>query len=252
MSMDLTEKVALVTGGSRGIGAATALKLAEAGAHIAITSRSDSEEARETCRKVEERGRTALHITGDTAKKAECVQAVSETVEEFGRLDVLIHNAGGNVPGSLEDEDIEERWYYAFDVHVHAALHLARAGVPYIRKNGEGAIVLVASIAGLRGLVGMLPYTTVKGALFEMGRSLAADLAPDNIRVNCISPGIIRTKFHENMTAEQQKFNNEYRVPLGREGSAEDIGEAIRELVQNEYLTGENLTVDGGLTMRMR
>lgn len=252
MSMEMNGKVALVTGGSRGIGAATAVALARDGADIAITSRSDGDEAAETAKAVEAAGRRCLRIKGDTALREDCERAVAETVEQLGRLDVIVHNAGGGVRGGIDDEDIEENWYYAFDVHVHAAFHLCRVGVPHIRPHGEGAIVLLASIAGLRGLVNVLPYSTVKGALYEMGRSLAAELAPDNIRVNCVSPGVIRTRFHENMSAEQKKQNEEYRIPLGREGTAEETAEAIRELVRNEYITGENLTIDGGLTMRMR
>jgi len=250
--MHETQRVALVTGGSRGIGAATALALAEAGMDIAIVSRSSGTEAASVQKRVEGAGRRCVSVQGDMAKPDDCRRAVSECVETFGRLDALIHNAGGSEPGTLFDDDIEEKWYRAFDIHVHAALHLCRAAVPWLQKRDHGAIVLVASVAGIRGVDGILPYSTVKGALYQMARSLASDLAPYAIRVNTVSPGIIRTDFHKNMSDEKKQYNLEHRIPLGAEGTPEQSADAIRLLVLNDYITGENLTIDGGLTMRIR
>jgi NAD(P)-dependent dehydrogenase (short-subunit alcohol dehydrogenase family) len=144
-----------------------------------------------------------------------------------------------------------EAWHYAFDVHVHGAFYLCRAAVPAIKLKREGAIILVSSVAGIRGVPGALAYTTVKGAVLEFTRSLARDLADDNIRVNCVAPGIIRTHFHDAMPEERRQYNMQYRIPLHREGRAEDVAQAIALLAQNDYITGECIVVDGGLTSRI-
>jgi NAD(P)-dependent dehydrogenase (short-subunit alcohol dehydrogenase family) len=118
-------------------------------------------------------------------------------------------------------------------------------------QNG-GAIVLVASVAGIRGLPGAFPYSVAKGALYQFARSLASELSRYNVRVNTVSPGIVRTSFHDSMTAEQKRYNLEHRIPLGREGQPSEIATAIHFLLKNEYITGQDITVDGGLTMRIR
>jgi NAD(P)-dependent dehydrogenase (short-subunit alcohol dehydrogenase family) len=264
--MELTGHVALVTGGSRGIGAATAVSLAAAGADVAIVSRSGDEAAAEVVSRIEDSGRRGVSLIGDMAKPEDCRRVVEDAAEQLGGVHVLIHNAGGNEPGAIDGEDTEEAWYRAFDVHVHAAFHLVRAALPYLRggaalgatatgnvgASAGGAIVLVSSVAGIRGVSGITPYSTVKGALQQFGRSLASELADDNIRVNCIAPGIIRTRFHDAMSEEAKQHNLTHRIPLHREGTPEQIAEAIRFLVTNDYITGENVTVDGGLTMRIR
>jgi NAD(P)-dependent dehydrogenase (short-subunit alcohol dehydrogenase family) len=175
---------------------------------------------------------------------------VEEAVQRLGGVDVLIHSAGGPAPGRLEDVT-PEAWYEAFEVHVHAVFHLSRAALPHMRAKKQGAIVLISSVAGIRGVPNILPYQAVKGALPQLTRALARDLAADNIRVNCVSPGIIRTRFHARMTEEQKRLNLDQRIPLGREGTPEQVAEVIALLVKNDYVTGENYVVDGGLTMRI-
>jgi len=123
--------------------------------------------------------------------------------------------------------------------------------LPWLRKNDEASIVLISSAAAIRGCPGAVAYGTVKGAILQFTRMLARDLADDNIRVNCVSPGIIRTRFHQAMTPEQQKHNLANRIPLHREGTVEDVAEVVRLLVTNEFMTGESVTVDGGMTMQM-
>jgi NAD(P)-dependent dehydrogenase (short-subunit alcohol dehydrogenase family) len=120
-----------------------------------------------------------------------------------------------------------------------------------MKERGAGAIVLVSSAAGLRGCLGALAYGVVKGALPQFARALARELADDNIRVNCVSPGIIRTPFQDFLTPEQVKNNIENRIPLHREGRPEDVARMIAELVVNEFITGENVVIDGGMTMRI-
>jgi NAD(P)-dependent dehydrogenase (short-subunit alcohol dehydrogenase family) len=248
--MQLSRKTALVTGGSRGIGAATALALAKEGANVAISSRHDDDDAQRTKREIEALGVRCEMIVADCGQPADCERLVSQAAAALGGLDVLVHAAGGAVAGGLL-EVTPEAWNAAFAVHVHAVYHLSRVAVPHMRKGKEGAIILISSTAGKLGVMGNLAYQTVKGALPQMTRALARELANDNIRVNCVAPGVIRTKFHEHMSAEQKKLNLEQRIPLHREGTSEQVADVILMLVKNDYITGDTVTIDGGLTSRI-
>lgn len=250
--MNSKKKVAIITGGSRGIGEETAIAIAKLGYDIAIVSRTAEQEALETVKRVKSFGVECLNLKGDMAIPEQCHEVVKKTASMFGGVDCLIHNAGGLNQGTLLDEGLEATWYLAFDVHVHAAFHLLRSAVPFMRERGGGAIVLVASVAGLRGITGAISYSTVKGALYQFARSASAELSDYAIRVNTISPGITRTQFHKYMSEDQKQINLTHRIPLHKEGKPEQIAKGIAFLVSNEYITGENLTIDGGLTMRMR
>jgi NAD(P)-dependent dehydrogenase (short-subunit alcohol dehydrogenase family) len=248
--MQLTGKAALITGGTRGIGAATAIALARGGADVAISGRHNDDDAQRTKQAIESLGRRCALILADCAAPAACAWLVEEAAGTLGRLEVLVHAAGGPVPGGLF-EVTPEAWNAAFDVHVHAIFHLCRAAVPHMRRNKEGAIVLISSTAGKLGVPGALAYQAVKGTLPQLTRALSRELSGDNIRVNCVAPGVIRTKFHEKMTPEQKKLNLEQRIPLRREGTPEQVAEVILMLVTNDYVAGDTVTIDGGLTARI-
>jgi len=248
--MLLAGKVALVTGGTKGIGAATAMELARRGADVAINGRHADEDARHVQSQIEALGRRSVLVVGDMGVPADATRSVEETIRCLGAIDVLVHSAGGAVVGGLM-ELTPEIWHRAFDVHVHALFHLCRAAIPSMRQRGEGAIIMISSVAGIRGVHFNLAYQVVKGALPQFARALAREVAPDNIRVNCICPGIIRTRFHDQMTPEQKKYNLEHRIPLRREGTPEQVATLIAEVAANDYITGETFTIDGGLTMRI-
>lgn len=249
--VDLNGKICLVTGGARGIGAATAIRLARAGADVAIQSRdSGSAAALEVKAAVEALGRRFLSISAEMAEPADAARTVAETVAGLGGIDVLVHNAGAAAPGSML-QVTEEAWHHAFNVHVHAAFYLCRAAVPHMIPKKEGAIVLLGSTAGQRGVLNAAAYAIVKGALPQFARVLARELADHNIRVNCMSPGVIRTRFQDMLTEAQVKNNLENRIPLHREGTTDQVAQAIELLVTNDFVTGTELTIDGGLTMRM-
>lgn len=248
--MQLEQKVCLVTGGTKGIGAAAAIAFAEQGADLALVARNMDEEARATRQKIESLGRRCLLIPADIGKPEEAIRCVEETAAHFGSLDVLVHSAGGPVNGGLMALTAE-MWYAAFEVHVHAIFHLCRAAIPFMRQRKEGVILLISSTAGIRGIKTNVAYQTVKGALPQLTRALAYEFADDNIRVNCVAPGVVRTAFHAQMTPEVRKHNLENRIPLHREGTPEQVGSLIREMVTNDYITGETFTIDGGLTMRI-
>ena len=248
--MNLSGKVALVTGGTRGIGAATALALAREGADVAINGRHEDAEAREVIAAARALGRRAELVLGVCSVATQCEGMVASTVGMLGKVDVLVHCAGGPVNGGLL-ELTPEQWQGAFDTHLHSVFHLARAVIPAMKTRREGAIVLVSSTAGIRGIITNVAYQVVKGALPQFTRALAREFADDNIRVNCVAPGVIRTAFHKNMSEEQRRLNLEKRIPLHREGTPENVASVILELVRNEYITGETFTIDGGLTMRI-
>lgn len=248
--MDLKNKVCLVTGGTKGIGAASAIALAEKGAHLSIVARSGDEDARRIRLRIEALGRKCLLLSADVAKPSEVLRMVEETVKALGPVDVLLHAAGGPVNGGLFDLSAEQ-WHAAFDVHIHPIFHLARAVIPAMKEKKEGVILLVSSTAGIRGVRTNVAYQTVKGAIPQLVRALAFEFAEWNIRVNGVAPGIIRTAFHAKMPAEVKEHNLKNRIPLHREGTPEQVATVIRELITNDYVTGETYTIDGGLTMRI-
>ena len=248
--MELKDKVALVTGGTKGIGAATAIAFAEKGADVAIVGRHRDDEAAHVVAAIEKLGRRAAFVQADCGNADQATACVAEAATQLGPIDVLVHSAGGAVNGGLFDLT-PEMWLDAFNVHVHAIFYLCRAAIPAMRAKKEGSIVLISSTAGIRGVVTNVAYQTVKGALPQLTRALAREFADDNIRVNCVAPGLIRTRFHDAMTPETKRNNLQNRVPLHTEGTSEQVASIIRELATNDYITGQTVVIDGGLTMRI-
>lgn len=247
--MDLHGKVCLITGGSSGIGASTAQRLARRGARVVSVSRN----GHPWDPSLPPGGGNGLHICfvkADVSDPEACQSCVDQAAQEFGRLDILVHSAGGHAPGGLHEVS-EKAWMSAFAVHVHAVFHLSRAAVPHMAKQGEGAIILLGSAAGLRGCLGALAYGVAKGALPQFARALARELAGQNIRVNCVSPGVIRTPFQSHLTPEQVTANLRDRIPLRREGQPDQVARLIESLLENDFITGENFVIDGGMSMRM-
>lgn len=248
--MNLTDKRVLVTGGTKGIGAAVAVDLARQGCDVAINGRSHDESAAEVERAIAAAGRKGVVVVADAGRPEEVERMVREAAETLGGLDIVVHSAGGPSWGTVE-ECSPEQWHETFDVHVHAAYYLCRHALPWLRKNGEGVIVLLSSVAGIRGCPGAIAYGTAKAAVLHFTRMLARDVADDNVRVNCVIPGVIRTRFHDAMTPEAKAHNLAVRIPLHREGTPEQVAEAVRLLVVNDLITGESVVVDGGLTMQI-
>jgi NAD(P)-dependent dehydrogenase (short-subunit alcohol dehydrogenase family) len=248
--MNLSGKICLVTGGTRGIGAATAVGLAKEGADVALVGRRIDSEAKSVHAEIQKLGRRCELIQADCGKPEEAIRCAKEAALRLGPIDVLVHSAGGPVNGGLFDLT-PEQWQAAFDVHVHAIFHLCREVIPAMRKKKEGAIILISSTAGIRGVVTNVAYQVAKGALPQFARALAREFANDNIRINCVAPGVVRTAFHATMSEEQKRLNLDHRIPLHREGKSADVAEAITMLIKNEYITGETLVIDGGLTMRI-
>ena len=248
--MELDNTAILITGGTKGIGAATALALAEKGANVAVVGRRPGVETEALVGRITQLGRRCVVLTADVSVPAAARQCVRDALAQLGGLDGLVHSAGGPVPGTFMELDAAT-WHAAFDTHVHPIFHLCQEAIPLLRQRRQGAIILVSSSAGLRGVAGAVAYQTVKGVLPQLTRAMARELAADNIRVNCVAPGVIRTDFHAQMPAEVRKNNLENRIPLRREGTPAQVAHLIRELMTNDYITGETMSIDGGLTMRI-
>ena len=221
--------------------------LLEAGGKVAVNGRSATEEAT-ALRARYGADKVAIDLC-DVSVPAEATGLVERAAERFGKLDILVHSAGGPAPGKIVDLS-PETWIDAFAVHVHPVFHLFRAAHPYLAREG-GAVVLVSSVAGLRGCPGTVAYQTVKGALIPLAKALAFDHAAEGIRVNVLAPGIIRTRFHQAMTDAAKAHNLDNRIPLRREGTVDDVASAALELIRNDFITGEIVTVDGGMSMRI-
>jgi NAD(P)-dependent dehydrogenase (short-subunit alcohol dehydrogenase family) len=247
--MDVKGRWALVTGGSRGIGAATVRELAKAGAKVAFTWHTGEPEAAELARSLPE-GAEPLVLACDVRRPGDIERVAAEVRARGIEIDVLVNNAGTSIPGTFL-EATAEQWDDAFALHVRAPALFAKAFAPGMKERGRGVIVNIGSVAGIRGVANITLYCTVKGAVIQMTRAMARDLADAGVRAVCVSPGIIRTNFHRNMTAGQKKLNEDQRIPLHREGRPEEVARIIAALVEADYLTGENVVIDGGLTMRI-
>ncbi len=248
--MDLKGRKALVTGGSRGIGRATALLLAQEGADVAINYVSNERAAQEVAKRIEALGRRTLVLRGDVGDPHQ-VEAVFAAIQErWDGLDVLVNNAGGRCDGTVLETD-ESAWEGTLGVHVLGTVRCCRLALPAMIEKGEGVIVNISSTAGLRGVRRMAAYATAKAAVAHLTRCLAVEASDHNVRVNCVAPGITETDFHAVTPPEFLKHSVDNRILLHRIGKPEEVAQAVVFLVKNDYITGEVVTVDGGLTMRI-
>lgn len=247
--LKLDRTTCIVTGGTSGIGYATAARLIGEGANIVLSSRASTTGAVELAALGEAAGVRVIHVPGDMRNASVSQSVCDVAMAEFGRIDGIVHCAGGPAPGNALDMPTQS-WADAFDLHVHSAFHLFRAAHAGLAVRG-GSITFLSSVAALRGCPGNTAYQVVKAALIQLARALARDHAAEGIRVNCVAPGIIRTPFQDGMTEAAKQNNLSNRIPLRREGRPEDVAEMIVQLMQNEFVTGETVVVDGGMSMRM-
>lgn len=251
----LEGRVAIVTGaGSRadgiGNGRAAAVLLARDGARVALID-AIQESAEVTLRMIEEEGGQGMVLSCDVSIDEDCANAVAQAVRQWGRVDILVNNVGiGGPPGNAVDLDIQE-WDRSLRINVTSMMLMARHCIPEMRKHQRGAIVNVASVAGLIGGHPSLLYPTSKGAVVNMTRAMAAHHGAEGIRVNCVAPGMVYTPMvsARGMSDEKREIRRK-RSLLQTEGSGWDVGHAIRYLVSDEarWVTGVVFPVDAGTT----
>jgi NAD(P)-dependent dehydrogenase (short-subunit alcohol dehydrogenase family) len=247
---DLKGATAVVTGGTSGIGLATARALVGRGANVVISARRQNGEVlNELCALAQRNNVGCVFVEGDASLAETSDRLATSAVEAFGRVDVVVHSAGGPAPGTIL-ELTQEGWMAAFSEHVHSAFNLFRAAHPHLAVRG-GSVTFLSSAAALRGCPGTVAYQVVKASLIQMARALARDHSAERIRVNCVAPGIIRTPFHDAMTEQAQQNNVANRIPLHREGRPEEVAALIIHLTENDFITGETMVIDGGMSMRM-
>jgi NAD(P)-dependent dehydrogenase (short-subunit alcohol dehydrogenase family) len=250
--VDLSGKVALVTGASSGIGRATAIALAEQGAAVAINYNQNQTGAEETRQRVLAAGGRAALIRADVSNSGQVRSMVERVVSELGPIDILVNNAGSLIERLKILELSEERWDQVIDVNLKSAFLCSQAVVASMMERRAGVIINVASIAGRNGGgPGAIAYATAKGGLITFTKALAKELAPYGIRVNAVAPGVIATKFHDQFSTPEMIRAFTASIPLGRTGTAEEVAWVIAFLASSaaSYLTGETVEINGGMLM---
>lgn len=242
-------KVVVVTGGSRGIGAATVRRFVDEGATVHFTYRSGKEEAEKLLKEYNHGEERVFAYKVDLRDKEQIEDFVQQVVSMSQRVDVLIHNAG-ITRDTLLLRMREEDWDDVLHTNLTAVYRATKLFLPVMLRQRSGCILLVSSIVGLIGNAGQTNYAASKAALIGFGRSLAKEVGSRNIRVNIIAPGYVRTDMTEKLT-EQQKSKLIENIPLGKIGNPEDIAAALAFLASDDaaYITGEVLVIDGGLSL---
>ncbi len=250
--MKLKDKVALTTGGSLGLGKATALIFAKEGAKVVVADINESS-AKKTVEEIEAKGGEAISFQVDVTNESQVKQMAQTAKDKFGKLDILYNNAGMQNIGTVADVS-EEDWDKVFDVNVKSVLFCSKHAIPLMIENGGGSILNVGSVSGVVGVPRLAAYCAAKGAVIALARNMALDLAPHKIRVNCINPGTTLTPLIQDLLktddTEAKKQARLSKYPIGRFGHPEEIAAAALFLASDEasFSTGSALHVDGGMT----
>jgi 3-oxoacyl-[acyl-carrier protein] reductase len=250
---DLKGKVCLVTGASTGIGAAVARALGAQGARVAVHYNQSKDAANEVVAAVKAGGGEGFAIGGDVSRVKLVTEIVERTAAHFGRLDILINNAGSLVKRVPIAEVSDEHYDAVLDLNVRSVVTACRAAIPHFRKQGGGNIINTTSIAARHGGgPGSVLYASAKGFVSTFSRGLAKEMVKDNIRVNAVSPGVIATPFHERFSSAEQIKAMTGMIPMGRMGSSDECVGAYLYLASDAmsgYVTGQVIEVNGGQLM---
>lgn len=250
MERELEGTVALVTGATSGIGRATALRFAAAGARVALVGRN-AETLRSIAVEVEGCGGEALEVVADVTAEGDARRAVAMTMEKYAALDVLVNAAGILTNGTIENTSLAA-WDAMFDVNLRAVFHLMQLALPHLAKR-PGNIVNVSSVTGLRAFPGVLAYCVSKAAVDQLTRCAALEVASQGIRVNAVNPGVVRTEIHKRGGMNDEAYaafleRSEQTHPLGRVGAAHEVADLILFLASERarWITGVTYSIDGG------
>ena len=249
-NFQLTDRVAIVTGAGRGIGQALAVGLAEAGADVAILSRTESD-LNETAALIEKVGRKALPIQTDITKREDVSNAVQRAKEVFGKIDILVNNAGMNIRSKALDVTDEE-WHTIMETNLHGAFMMAQETAKVMKEQNNGKIINISSVGGGIALRTGVVYASTKAAMIQMTKNLAIEWAQYGINVNSVGPWYFRTPLTEKLLADEAYLNDILsRTPIKRVGELEDLVGPVVFLSGEgaNYITGQTLFVDGGMTI---
>ena len=245
--MDFTDKVVIITGASSGIGAGAAIYLSTLGASLVLTGRNEVN-LREVAKKCKG---SPLLVVGDVNVEADRVNIIKKTIEKFGKLNVLVNNAGMGEGGDITKATLEQ-YDRVMNTNVRSVFHLTQLAVPHLIKT-QGNIVNISSVAGIRASAGFVTYCMSKAAIDQFTRCVALDLAPKNVRVNSVNPAVIITDFHKRLGMDDKTYaayleHAKSTHALGRVGTVQEIAHAIAFLASDHatFITGTNLPVDGG------
>lgn len=247
--MLLKDKVAIVSGGSRGIGKACVLELARHGAHVAFNYLKSKDKALEVKKELEAGGKRALVFHSDIKDLEACKHMVEETKKAFGRLDIVVNNAG-----ILRDKALmlmePDDWNIVLSTNLSGAFNLAKAAIVTFMKEKKGNIINITSVAGLMGAPRQVNYSASKAGLIGLTKSLAREVAGYNVRVNAVAPGYIETDMLDTLKEDYRK-NMLKKIPLERFGASEEVAKVVVFLASDDssYITGQVIPVDGGLAI---
>lgn len=247
--MDFTNQTAIVTGGSRGIGRAICIKLAQCGANIVLNYAGNTQAAEQTVADCLTLGVQAIAVQGNVANSADCAALFDAALAQFGRVDILVNNAGITRDGlilRMKESDLDD----VMDVNFKGAFHCTKLAAKLMLKQRSGRIITMSSVVGMHGNAGQANYAASKAALIGMTRSVAKELAPRGITANVVAPGFIETDMTDAIPAAA-KQTMVPQIPLGRIGSAAEVAATVAFLASQEaaYITGQVLSVDGGMSM---
>jgi 3-oxoacyl-[acyl-carrier protein] reductase len=245
--MDLKGKVAIVTGASRGIGKGIAIELAKAGASVVINYKNNDEAAEETLQQIRELGAYGLRIKGDVSDYEFSKQLIETTVEKLGKIDILVNNAGISKVELFMDA-VPEEWDNMLNVNLKGTVNCSHSVVKEMIKQKSGSIINISSIWGNVGASCEVIYSASKGAINSFTKALAKELAPSNIRVNAIAPGVIDTEMNGWLSDDDRKALAE-EIPMMKFGEVQDVGMLVNFLASenSKYITGQVITIDGGM-----
>jgi 3-oxoacyl-[acyl-carrier protein] reductase len=247
--IDLTGKAALITGGSRGIGKAIALRLARQGADVGFSYRGNAEAAKATAAEIEAIGTKALAVQGDVRDPESAEAVVKAALEAFGKVDILVNNAGVT-RDDLIMRMTAEAWREVLETNLFGAFWMTKAVTRPMLKARAGRIVNITSVSGQAGQMGQANYSSAKAGLIGLTKATARELASRGITVNAVAPGFVLTELTQDLP-DNLKAEITSRTPLGRFGTTEEVADAVAFLASDEagYITGQILAVDGGLVM---
>jgi acetoacetyl-CoA reductase len=248
--LNLQGAVAVVTGGSRGIGAAICEELGRGGAKVVVNYSGSEGPAQEVADKVNQigGGGEAVAVQADISDPEDAQKLIDQAVEQFGRVDILVNNAGTNIDATLDKLDVES-WDQVVQLDLNGCFYTVHAALPHMTEQENGAIINMSSFVGEAGNMGQANYSAAKAGLLGFTRTAALELARNNITVNAVCPGFIETDMTDAIPDEMKEKITK-TIPMGRFGQPEDIAQAVRFCIENEYMTGATLDINGGILMR--